>query len=69
MGYLSRQPTSNDPPQPTENPWGGDELMDDAALLLNDMARRCVACKRVTRSTFLQEKAGQPYCPDCIKKA
>jgi len=68
MGYLSRQPTSNDPPQSTDNPWGGDELMDDIALLLNGMASRCATCNRVIRNKFLQEKEDKLYCPDHIPK-
>ncbi|MDP1689355.1 MAG: hypothetical protein Q8L47_04495 [bacterium] len=68
MGYMSRLPNSNDAPKLTDNPYGGDELMDDIALLLNDMAKRCTTCKRVVRKKYLKERNEFNYCPDCISK-
>jgi len=65
MGYLSRQPTSNDPPKPQEgkSPWLEETgLLDEVALLLNNMAKRCQKCKRATRVRHLD--ANQLY-PDC----
>ncbi len=43
------------------NPYGGDEYMDDVALLLNRLAARCTGCKRVTKNKFLKEGR----CPVC----
>ena len=65
MGYLSRQPTSNDPPQPKKgkSPWlEANELADEFFLLLNGLAKRCVKCKRATRIHHLDSSQ---YCPDC----
>ncbi len=67
MGYLSRQPTSNDPPRLKggKSPWLGDnELMDEVALLLSDMAKRCAECKRATHVRHLDSSQ---HCPDCAK--
>ncbi len=61
MGYLSRTPTSNDPPSTQGNPWGGNELVDDVALLLNELGEKCAECKRVTHNQFLHNG----LCPDC----
>lgn len=65
MGYMSRQPTSNNLPQLREgkSPWLGDnELVDEIALLLNDLAKRCKKCKRVTHVRYLDSNQ---HCPDC----
>ncbi|HQK63554.1 MAG TPA: hypothetical protein PLF16_00200 [Candidatus Staskawiczbacteria bacterium] len=64
MGYLSRQPTSNDPPKPEgKSPWLEEtELLDEFALLLNGMAKRCQKCKRATRVRHLD---ADQHCPDC----
>jgi hypothetical protein len=65
MGYLSRQPTSNDPPPSNEgkSPWlEENELVDEVCLLLNGLAKRCVVCKRATRIRHLDSKQ---RCPDC----
>ena len=65
MGHLSRQPTSNDPPKPREgkSPWLDDnEYMDEAALLLSGLAKRCVKCKRATNVLNLDSNQ---CCPDC----
>ena len=64
MGHMSRLPNSNDPPPINPSPYGGDETVDDIALLLNDLGKRCGDCKRVIRKRFLQD--GQ--CPDCYRK-
>ena len=65
MGYLSRLPTSNDPPRSTsgEDPWLGDnELMDRYALVLNGLAKKCVKCGRMTHINNLDIEC---FCPDC----
>lgn len=65
MGYLTRQPTSNDPPRLRESksPWLGDnELADETVLLLNGIAKRCVVCKRATHTRHL---GSNQHCPDC----
>lgn len=65
MGYLTRTPTSNDlDSQGQRSPWGGDELLDDTALLLGGLGKRCTGCKRITRNQFLEND----LCPDCRKK-
>ncbi len=65
MGYLTRKPTSNDiNSQDKRSPWGGDELLDDTALLIGQLGKRCAGCKRVTRNQFLENK----LCPDCREK-
>lgn len=43
------------------NPYGGDAMLDDAALLLNKLAARCSGCKNVTRNQYLTDGK----CPVC----
>jgi len=65
MGYLSRKPTSNDPPQSREevNPWLEDnDVLDETALLLSGSAKRCRGCKRATSNCYLDARG---CCPDC----
>lgn len=65
MGYMSRQPTSNDPPRSREDksPWlDGNELLDEVALLLNGSAKRCVECKQAVHVRYLDSNQ---HCPDC----
>jgi hypothetical protein len=64
MGYLSRKPSSNEPSTNllAENSWGGNEIMDDTALLLNGLAKRCKQCNRVAWIRYLEND----LCPDCI---
>jgi len=65
MGYLSNQPTSNDPPPSNEgkSPWLEEtELADEICLLLNGDAKRCKKCKRATRIKHLDSEG---LCPDC----
>lgn len=65
MGYLSRQPDSNDPPRPKDgkSPWLEEtELLDEFALLLEGAAKRCQKCKRATRVRHLN---ADQLCPDC----
>ncbi len=64
MGYLSRQPTSNDlPSRESKSPWLGDnEFLDEVALLLSGSAKRCVECQRATRVCYLDPNQ---RCPDC----
>lgn len=67
MGYMSRQPTSNDRPLPQpsndKNPWlEENDLLDEVALLLNGSAKKCVECKRTTRVHHLDTNK---RCPDC----
>ena len=66
MGFWSRQPTSNDQSRTNQNPWlGENEFMDEVALLLNGMAKRCTVCKRSTRLRHLDSNE---HCPDCRKE-
>ena len=67
MGYGSRTPTSNEPAPHQDNPWGGDELMDDFALMLNGLAKRCGGCQRVIRNKYLKTVADSKLCPDCAQ--
>ena len=69
MGFLSRKPTSDDPPEKCkDNLWGGDECYDDTCLLLNGLAKRCSRCKRVIRIEYLIKQDTQDFCPDCAAK-
>jgi len=61
MGHGSRLPNSNDLPPADQSRFGGNELADDFCLLLNGLAKRCVACRSVTRNEYLQDGK----CPDC----
>jgi len=66
MGYLSRQPTSNDPPKFQDNPWGAqDGIRDDIAVLLGEDGKCCATCKRVILNEHLKQKDDKNYCPDC----
>jgi hypothetical protein len=65
MGRLSRQPTSNDPPRLKEgkSPWlGNTEFLDEFALLLSGLAKRCRVC---TRATHIRHLDTYQRCPDC----
>ena len=65
MGDLTRQPTSNDSPQPTtgKSRWlEDDDMMDECALLLNGLAQRCTKCQRATHNRHLD---ANQRCPDC----
>ena len=42
-------------------PYGGDEIGDNVALILNALGRQCAECRRVTRNEFLQDGR----CPVC----
>ena len=44
-----------------ESRFGGDNLADDIALLLNNIAGRCVMCRAPTRAEYLTKD----ICPDC----
>lgn len=44
----------------SESRFGGNELCDDIALLLNGSAERCKMCGAPTRKKYLN-----PNCPDC----
>lgn len=37
------------------------QAMDDVALILNGLAKRCSGCKKVTRNEFLKDEK----CPIC----
>ncbi len=71
MGFLSRLPNSNDPPKNSSNPWGSKnpEIIDDTAILLNEMGKRCSNsdCKRVVLNAYLKMKGEKYYCPDCYQ--
>ena len=65
MGYLSRQPSSNNIPKPKKkkNPWlKENEHVDEFCLLLNGLAKRCIVCKRVASVYYLDS---EQHCPDC----
>ena len=65
MGYLSRKPTSNDPPPKRQgkSPWLEEtDIMDETALLLNGYARRCTKCRLAVRTKHLDD---HERCPDC----
>ena len=66
MGYLSRKPTSNDPPRGREeNPWGPqDDVRDDISVLLSGEGMRCTTCRRVVLNEFLRWRDDRSYCPD-----
>lgn len=65
MGYLSRFPTSNDPPRPSsDNRWIEEtDAMDEVALLLNGLAKRCRQCNQAARLKYLDKEHRR--CPDC----
>ena len=44
-----------------ESRFGGNNLTDDAALLLGGNANRCKMCQAATHSKYLNDK----ICPDC----
>lgn len=46
-------------------PYGGDEICDDVALILNALGKRCAGCGRVTRNEFLRDDK----CPVCLGTA
>lgn len=65
MGYLSRQPTSNDPLPRTDGKsrWLEDNpCVDEFCLLLNGLAKRCKSCKLAVRTKYLDDNG---LCPDC----
>ncbi len=66
MGFLSGKPTSNEPKKDSsENPWGSqNSCVDDVAVLLNDMGKRCSVCKRVVLNKYLTSVEDVYYCPD-----
>jgi hypothetical protein len=68
VGFASRKPTSNDPPQDnSENPWGSQNpCYDDFAVLLNGAGKRCHGCGRVILNEYLKYKNGKAFCPDCV---
>ncbi len=45
----------------SESRFGGNELTDDIALLLNENATRCEMCTAPPRNEYLIQKV----CPDC----
>lgn len=65
MGFLTRQPTSNETPSAKLNPWGPvDGIQDDISVLLGGGGKRCCVCKRVVLNEWLKVKDGKNYCPD-----
>ena len=44
-----------------ESRFGGDNLVDDIALLLNGLAKICIMCQAPTRNKYLIKSV----CPDC----
>lgn len=66
MGNLSRLPNDNRVIPPRCNPWGGhSDVLDDTALLLNEIAKRCTKCQRVIVNKHLRKKDDKPYCLNC----
>lgn len=63
MGYGTRTPDSNDPPQtiPEDNPWGTD---DDFFHLLNKTAIRCCHCQIVVGKKHATVVNGHVFCPN-----
>jgi len=45
----------------SESRFGGDNLMDDFALLLNKSGTRCQMCQAPTKNRYLIKRT----CPDC----
>lgn len=65
MGLFSRLPTSNNSLKGDEagNRWlETNEIMDEVALLLAGLAKRCVQCRRATSNKYLDSKQ---ICPSC----
>lgn len=60
MGFISRQPTPNEPDKATWN-YGPQPPWSNFSAILNGKARRCKVCNRVTMRQFLT--AG--VCPEC----
>lgn len=60
MGFASRQPTPNEDESATWN-YGPQFPHDDFSALLNEDAKRCPQCKRVTMKRFLIDG----WCPEC----
>jgi hypothetical protein len=46
-------------------PYGGDGTMDDVALLLNGLGKRCAGCGKTTKNRYLVEGR----CPNCTGTA
>lgn len=44
----------------SESRFGGNNLVDDIALLLTGLAKRCKMCQAPTKIAY-----SSPYCPDC----
>ena len=44
-----------------ETMFGGNDLVDDACLLINGSAQRCKMCQAPTRNEYLEKG----ICPDC----
>lgn len=64
MGYLSRQPDSNEILR-EQNPWGSQNPdFDDFAVLTNSEGKRCCVCNRVVLNRHLLQNGGKNYCPD-----
>lgn len=66
MGFGSRLPTSNDPPEnPNPNPWGiHHEIDDDFAALLGRRAVRCCHCQCVVSKKYVTIVEKHAFCPD-----
>lgn len=63
MGFLSRQPNSNEAPA-RQNPWEANGIEDDFYLLVSESGVRCSCCQRVVRKHFMENG----LCPDCFQK-
>lgn len=62
MGFLTRQPDSNDPPRDRKGRWlDTNDVVDDFFLLVSGRAQPCRDCHKATSNRYLY--AGK--CPDC----
>lgn len=48
-----------------ESKWGGNNMVDDTALLLSGDGSRCDSCSAPTRNEYLRNG----ICPDCDGRA
>ena len=65
MGYLSRQPSSNDMPRASsgKSKWlEEDDVCDEIFLLLSGRASRCSKCQKAVLKKYLNSSS---LCPDC----
>lgn len=49
----------------SESRWGGNTLIDDVCLVINNEAHRCKMCQAPTKKKYLEDDV----CPDCDGRA